>query len=1696
MKKGQFKIKALAAFMASSMVFTGTAGNLIVYAAGSGAGEASYKADNVLINSFTDGKSTSGLMARMWFPDAGAGYDGDGDGKGDYIDQVEGMITDIYEAGFGGVEITMLADNADYYWQGGNELAGKIGWGSSAWAEILSAALDTANSKEKEFLVDVTITAHWPMIINSVDPNDDNQQQQAAIADAKQLTREMMEQDIELNLPEMKTADSSNTERAISSFIFKDTLISAVLAKTDSDGNLDLHSLTDISDCVTARDGYAAGVPESSDENGNSYVFMKRNGSEDGEYSWTYYTNEQAGTEYGMNLTPEYTAVEEATGKVLKDAVVTVTYSTFGSRVTIKDANGNDIPGAVSIPEFTKVKTTTDENGDLFYSTDLSGVDGAEELIPIYRTEYFGDRAVMADTQQIYSLDHERLESLLTEKGIDLADGDYQLIAAYRRGTGQIASGGENITMPEKTYAIDYFDADGAKVVTDYWDNNLLPHEYTCADGQVRTLRDLMQENGGTIFEDSIELSRDSIFWSKNLAENFKNENGYDIGLYAAALAGMPTNDSEGLERIREDYDQILSSQYTKYHSGTISNWCKSFGYAYRAQGHGLDAVDAGASSLAADIPESDNGSDGDGTRTIAAGVNVDPNKHYLSMEALTFGTGFGEFPSWYYCLNTINRYYSEGINRIILHGTPFTKSYTDYDKAWPGWDFMSFMAWNARQVWWSDVDIFTDYIGRVQGVLQDGTTKVPVAIMQDGANSGLGNTGLLELQSLVGRGYSFNVVTQGLIESDYCETAQSSLSNRTVLSEKAEYQVLVLNNIHSLTTEAMEKLVGYARAGLAILDLNSDITEAYGTSGNGEDEQIQNLYTELQQQESYTKVSSEGDMIQWIAANVDSGAAYDAKWLETTRLYDAEDGSNYYMFYNESDISVSSEKPGTGPTAEEAGNISTQVTLKGNGVPYKLDPADGSITRITGYTQTDDGVSMNLDIEEGDLYFILLSDNGYIAQQAVTESTKTQQAAIELGQNQEWTLDLESWGPDHSPENTDANGDLVNPTLSEKSTLEGIKTTLVPWTELSLTAEELSSLGVDSTSSISGLGYYTVEADVPDYGRTNKTGAVLSYDFNELYNCMTGITVTNSEGETFKIHGNNPNHKYVDLGAVLTPGKNTITIKISGDLANRAGSGGGMMGPGGVSENGLLNAGLQLYTVADISSETETMLLTSLYEAFLEVAKKEGYTAESLEALSTALEYAKSVLEEEQPLAEEVGKATAELIAAGTSLEKEQAAEVDKDTLQAIYDSLSQITNEQYTQESFLAFEEALAEAKSVLDDQNAVSEETDQAIAGILSAVIGLRQETQDAAAVSAKEFLTSAIAVYENKENAQGYTSESMERFVSALTNARTVVSKSKVTAKELSTAFAKLVAAGSGLEKEAAVTVDKVGLQASYDALKNTKNNGYTQASWKAFEEMLVQAQTVLSNEAAAESDVQAANSKLLTAFAALERETKKEVKEVDKSTLQILYTSLASITNQNYTDASWLALKNALTNAKTILDRADAAETQVKSAVQTLIAATAGLKTKPAVQPDSGSVKKGDSFTAGSLKYKITSLTSKTVSVTGAVKKSTTKLTVPSKVKYKNVTYKVTAVADKAFYKYTKLKQITIGSNVTKIGKYAFYGDKNLKSIQIKGKNLKSAGKKSFTGIHKKAVVKVPKNKVSAYKKVLKNKGLKDTASIK
>ena len=140
-------------------------------------------------------------------------------------------------------------------------------------------------------------------------------------------------------------------------------------------------------------------------------------------------------------------------------------------------------------------------------------------------------------------------------------------------------------------------------------------------------------------------------------------------------------------------------------------------------------------------------------------------------------------------------------------------------------------------------------------------------------------------------------------------------------------------------------------------------------------------------------------------------------------------------------------------------------------------------------------------------------------------------------------------------------------------------------------------------------------------------------------------------------------------------------------------------------------------------------------------------------------------------------------------------------------------------------------------------------------------------------------------------------------------------------------------------------------------------------------------------------------------------------------------------------------------------------------------------------------KKGTTLTVSSkkLKVRVTSSSKKnpTVTITKFTDKKAKKLTIPATVKVKDVTYKVTAVSDKAFKGNKKLTTVTIGSNVTKIGKEAFSGCKNLKKITVTAGKLKTISKNAFKGINKKATITVKGTKKAkiALKKQLKKKSI-------
>ena len=80
----------------------------------------------------------------------------------------------------------------------------------------------------------------------------------------------------------------------------------------------------------------------------------------------------------------------------------------------------------------------------------------------------------------------------------------------------------------------------------------------------------------------------------------------------------------------------------------------------------------------------------------------------------------------------------------------------------------------------------------------------------------------------------------------------------------------------------------------------------------------------------------------------------------------------------------------------------------------------------------------------------------------------------------------------------------------------------------------------------------------------------------------------------------------------------------------------------------------------------------------------------------------------------------------------------------------------------------------------------------------------------------------------------------------------------------------------------------------------------------------------------------------------------------------------------------------------------------------------------------------------------------------------------------------------------KLKTVIIGKNVKKIGKNAFRSCPKLNNITIKTTKLtaKNVGASAFKGISKKAIVKCPKAKKKAYRKILLKKGMKTSVKFK
>ncbi|MGC3980428.1 MAG: hypothetical protein QM808_04125 [Steroidobacteraceae bacterium] len=494
------------------------------------------------------------------------------------------------------------------------------------------------------------------------------------------------------------------------------------------------------------------------------------------------------------------------------------------------------------------------------------------------------------------------------------------------------------------------------------------------------------------------------------------------------ALGATSFTDATLAARIHTDFSNTLGKLYETEHLQPISQWAKSFEYTYRAQARGVTGVDQFSSAAIVDIPEGDNGTKGDGIRQLAGAARME-DKAYVSMEAVT---GFGNLMlNWADVLTEVTQNFSHGVNHVILHGSPYNKTWNGYMSNWSGWQAFGnnfAESYTYRQIYWEDVASLSGYMARNQAVLRNGVAKVDLAVIGNGS----GNS----FQNLLDNGYSYHVASEAMLN-----LKSATVSNGRLYENGPAYKAMIvvgsLNDgaggtdntdpmggpeglaqgmsagapdggsvgpasvaasfeeepPRSYRVALIKKLQSLAESGLPVVLLNMTAKSVSGTeAGDNTDAALVAALEQLKATKNVVQTSTRADVLAALKRLlIKPAASYDQVALEATHYVDKLDGSDYFYLYNNTN-------PRNGGMLNVGQNlryktgkaVTTDVVLTGIGIPYQLNAWTGEIRPIAQYHVNQDGtVSTRINLHGGESTIVaLLNKNVGKAAAGVVEAS------------------------------------------------------------------------------------------------------------------------------------------------------------------------------------------------------------------------------------------------------------------------------------------------------------------------------------------------------------------------------------------------------------------------------------------------------------------------------------------------------------------------------------------------------------------------------------------------------------------------------------------------------------------------------------------------------------------------------------
>ena len=296
--------------------------------------------------------------------------------------------------------------------------------------------------------------------------------------------------------------------------------------------------------------------------------------------------------------------------------------------------------------------------------------------------------------------------------------------------------------------------------------------------------------------------------WTDDMIERFTQVYGYNPVPYLPALYGKVVGNEDVSSRFLWDLRRLIADRVAYDYVGGLSEICHQYGLTTWLENYGhwgfpaeflqyggqSDEV-AGEFWSVGELGDIEN-------RAASSSAHIYGKRRVWAESCTSGGPNFGRYP--YDMKQRVDRFFTEGINASLLH-LYIHQPYEDRNpgmSAWFGNDF------HRKNTWFSQLNVFIDYLRRANLMLQQGTYVADVAyfIGEDTPKM----TGLEEPK--LPKGYSFDY-----INAEVLMTRATVRNGRLTLPDGLSYRLLVMPDQQSMRPELLKKIRDMVNEGLAI---------------------------------------------------------------------------------------------------------------------------------------------------------------------------------------------------------------------------------------------------------------------------------------------------------------------------------------------------------------------------------------------------------------------------------------------------------------------------------------------------------------------------------------------------------------------------------------------------------------------------------------------------------------------------------------------------------------------------------------------------------------------------------------------------------------------------------------------------------------------------------------------------------------